>query len=200
MALLLLDLDRFKEVNDTLGHAAGDRLLVEVAARLRGVARPSDTVARLGGDEFAVLLQAADAARVDAVAAALRPALEEPVVIDGHTLSVGASIGSARCPDHGVDGTTLLRHADVAMYVSKRGGLGHTAYDPALDAHDAARLALVADLRQVLGRAGLAVQYQPQVDAHTGQVAGVEAPYWPPPGSRAASTASISSGVGVASG
>ena len=182
LALLLLDLDRFKEVNDTLGHAAGDRLLVEVAARLRGVARPSDTVARLGGDEFAVLLPAADAARVDAVVAVLRPALEEPVVLDGHTLSVGASIGSARCPDHGVDGATLLRHADVAMYVAKRGGLGHTAYDPALDAHDATRLALVADLRQVLDRGGLTVQYQPQVDAHTGRVAGVEALVrWPHP-------------------
>jgi len=181
-ALLLLDLDRFKEVNDTLGHAVGDRLLVEVAARLRGVARPSDTVARLGGDEFAVLLPTADAVRVGAVAAALRPALEESVEIDGQTLSVGVSIGSARCPDHGADGTTLLRHADVAMYVAKRGGLGHVAYNPAHDAHDAARLALVADLRRALDRDELTVHYQPKVDAHTGRIAGVEALVrWPHP-------------------
>ncbi len=181
-ALLLLDLDRFKEVNDTLGHDAGDRLLVEVVARLRGVTHPFDTVARLGGDEFAVLLPTADAARVGAVAAALRLALEEPLVIDGQILSVGVSIGSARCPDHGADGTTLLRHADIAMYVAKRGGLGHVAYDPAHDGHDATRLALVADLRQALDRDELAVHYQPKVDIHTGRVVGVEALVrWPHP-------------------
>ena len=174
-ALLLLDLDRFKDVNDTLGHAVGDRLLVEVAARLRGVARPSDTVARLGGDEFAVLLPTADAARVGAVAAALRPALEESVEIDGHTLSVGVSIGSARCPDHGADGTTLLRHADVAMYVAKRAGSGYAVYDPRHDSYSAGRLMREAELRQALATNELVLHYQPTVDLRTGRATGVEA-------------------------
>jgi len=181
-ALLLLDLDRFKEVNDTLGHHVGDALLQQVGSRISGVLRATDTVARLGGDEFAVVLRDADAAGAVVVAGALRAALEEPFVVEGQALAVGVSIGVALCPAHGTDAATLLQHADVAMYVAKHGQLGHAVYDPSLDGHDTADLALVAELRQALAADELVLHYQPMVHVQTGQICGVEALVrWPHP-------------------
>jgi diguanylate cyclase (GGDEF)-like protein len=179
MALLLLDLDRFQHVNDALGHAVGDRLLVEVGERIRDAVGPGDTVARLGGDEFAVLatrLRGEAAARE--LAARLTAALSAPVVLDGLPVDVGGSIGIALHPEHGADFAALLRHADVAMYDAKHGSAGVAVYTAESDQHSAARLALLADLRHALagpGDGGLAMHYQPQVDIVTGEVVGVEA-------------------------
>ena len=126
VALCLFDIDRFKEVNDTLGHEYGNLLLRQVAERLRRVVRPVDTVARLGGDEFAIVLPGADAAHADAVATVIAEALDTPFLLAGHSLHVGASIGIALGPAHGRDSTTLLRHADVAMYAAKGADGGAT--------------------------------------------------------------------------
>jgi diguanylate cyclase (GGDEF)-like protein/PAS domain S-box-containing protein/excisionase family DNA binding protein len=183
LALLLLDLDRFKEVNDTFGHHRGDDLLRQVAARLRGALRASDTIARLGGDEFAALLPGADEGGARAVATALRAALDVPLVIAGQALQLGASIGVALAPAHGEDAPTLLRHADTAMYAAKHAGDTDVAvYDPAHDPHSPDRLALLAELREAITQGALALHYQPKVALATGQVHGVEALVrWPHP-------------------
>jgi len=176
LALLLLDLDRFKDINDTLGHHVGDALLVQVADRLRGVVRHTDTVARLGGDEFATLLPGADAPGAEAVARAIRAAIEAPFIVEGQTLYVGVSVGIAHAPEQeGADAALLLQQADVAMYAAKRGGLGHAAYDPALDSRGTMHLGLVADLRQAIARGALLLHYQPKVAARGGRSCGVEA-------------------------
>ena len=174
-ALLLLDLDRFKEVNDTLGHPQGDALLRQVADRVRGVVRASDTVARLGGDEFAVLLAACDEEGARGVARDIGTALDPPFALAGLAVHVGTSIGIALSPAHGADGTTLLRHADVALYAAKRGGTGHVVYGAEQDAHSSDRLADVAALRASIAGGDLRLQYQPQMDLRTRQVCGVEA-------------------------
>ncbi len=175
LALLLLDLDRFKEVNDTFGHPRGDELLAEVAARLRAAAREEDTVARLGGDEFAVLLPGGAEVNARAVAGAIRAALEAPIAVDGQPVQVGASIGVAQASAHGDDGATLLRRADVAMYAAKRAQSGVAVYDPAQDQHSLERLALVAELRHALAHDGLVLHYQPKADLASGHMCGVEA-------------------------
>lgn len=157
LALLLIDLDRFKNVNDALGHAVGDRLLVEVSARLTRVVRPQDVVARLGGDEFAIVapgLPDIDGAR--RLADRVVRALAEPVSLDGLPLDVGGSIGIALFPEHGEDFATLMRHADVAMYDAKHRNDTVAVYAAESDHNSAERLSLLADLRRVLelGRAG----------------------------------------------
>ncbi|WP_027658897.1 putative bifunctional diguanylate cyclase/phosphodiesterase [Salinispora fenicalii] len=150
MALLLLDLDRFKHVNDALGHAVGDRLLVEVSARLTEVAG-GDLVARLGGDEFAIVLTGlTDVAEARTRADQVVAALAEPVTLDGLPLDVGGSIGVALFPDHGEDFTTLMRHADVAMYDAKQRNDTVAVYVAESDHNSAERLGLLADLRRVL--------------------------------------------------
>jgi len=182
LALLLLDLDHFKEINDAFGHQRGDALLCGAADRLRGVARAGDTIARLGGDEFAVLLPGADAAGAVRVAHAIRAALDAPLTIDGQMLRVGASVGIALAPTHGADGTTLLRRADMAMYAAKRGRLGQALYEPAQDQHSPERLALIVALRDAIEQGALTLHYQPQVDLASGRVCGVEALVrWPHP-------------------
>jgi len=131
LALLVMDLDRFKNVNDTLGHAAGDTLLKEVGARLATALRVSDTVARLGGDEFAVLLPETNPNCAARVARKLIAAIRQPFTPEGQQIEVGLSIGIAIFPEHGKDVATLQRHADVAMYAAKRAGRGYVAYTAA---------------------------------------------------------------------
>jgi len=174
-AILLLDLDRFKEINDTLGHEAGDALLRELAVRLSAILRQSDTVARLGGDEFAVLApDVGDAARALALAEKLREELSRPVVVSDLGLEVEASIGIARYPAHGTDVETLLRHADVALYIAKEAHVP-TLYDAEHDHYSRARLTLVGELRRAIDEGQLVVHYQPKADMATGAIASVEA-------------------------
>ncbi len=174
-ALLLLDLDRFKDVNDTLGHHHGDQLLREVGTRLQGALRQVDTVARLGGDEFAVLVPGATAEGAAAVADKLRTALHAPLTLDGVTLDLDASIGIAVYPDHGNDTAELLQHADVAMYAAKQTHAGFMVYDPTVDQHSPRRLALLGGLRRALERNELVLHYQPKADLGTGRILGAEA-------------------------
>jgi diguanylate cyclase (GGDEF)-like protein len=174
--LLLLDLDRFKEVNDTLGHHYGDQLLVKVGQRLQAALREVDTVARLGGDEFAVLLSRVETAEgAVAVARKLQASLQEPFLLEGLSLEVEASIGLAIYPEHGNDPDELLQHADIAMYVAKETHAGFVLFDPSLDQHNPRKLALLGELRRAIEHDQLVLHYQPKVDAHTGQVLGVEA-------------------------
>jgi diguanylate cyclase (GGDEF)-like protein len=177
VALLLIDLDRFKDVNDTLGHHWGDVLLKEVSRRLRAAVRPSDTVARLGGDEFAVILPASgDLANVSRLAGKLLEAMEQPVVLDDRPADVRGSIGVVLYPEHGDRAEDLLRRADVAMYVAKQAGGGFAVYAPEHDEHDPAQLALAGELRRAL-EAGdeLVVRLQPQVDLRHRAPCGFEA-------------------------
>jgi diguanylate cyclase (GGDEF)-like protein/PAS domain S-box-containing protein len=175
-ALLLLDLDRFKDVNDTLGHHHGDQLLQQVAHRLQATLRDSDTVARLGGDEFAVLLpQITSLQEATLVAAKLNTAIQAPFTINGLTLDIEASIGLAAYPDHATTPQALLQHADIAMYAAKATHDGPTTYDPTLDHHNPRRLGLLGQLRRALTAGELVVHYQPKADLRTRQILGVEA-------------------------
>jgi len=175
-ALLLLDLDRFKEVNDTLGHHYGDELLVQVGQRLGDALRKVDTIARLGGDEFAVLLPRIETGEgAVAVAKKLQATLQTPFVLEGLTVDVEASIGVALYPDHGNDADELLQRADIAMYAAKGTNAGFVLFDPRQDQHSPKRLALLGELRQAIDHGQLVLHYQPKVDAHTGHVLGVEA-------------------------
>jgi diguanylate cyclase (GGDEF)-like protein/PAS domain S-box-containing protein len=174
--LLVVDLDRFKEVNDTFGYHYGDELLRQVGPRLAGVLRGVDTVARLGGDEFGVLLPGMGcAAEATAVASKLAAALEMPFHVEGVDLDVEASIGVVISGEHGHDVTTLLRHADIAMDVAKTQTLAVFTYDPAFDSHTPSKLALLGDLRRALERSELVLHYQPKVSLSTGDVVGAEA-------------------------
>jgi diguanylate cyclase (GGDEF)-like protein len=173
---LLLDLDRFKEVNDTLGHPAGDQLLQAVAHRLTHSVRPGDLVARLGGDEFAVLLPVIrSAAPAREVAARLRAALSEPFRLDGMTLAVEASIGIAVYPADAPDVEQLMQRADVAMYLAKEHRSGLETYDPARDRNSPARLTLLGDLRRAVDRGAIELRYLPKVWLADGRAAGLEA-------------------------
>ena len=172
VAVLVLDLDRFKEVNDTLGHSHGDLLLIEVAKRLPAVLRDCDTVARLGGDEFAVLLDAATVEGAIEVADRITGALQETFVLDGVALDLEASIGIAVGRDQVAD---LLRRGDVAMYEAKDQHRPYAVYAPERESNTPARLALLGDLRRALSRENeLSLHYQPKIDAVTGEVRGVE--------------------------
>ncbi len=174
--LLLIDLDRFKEINDTFGHHYGDELLRQVGPRLAGALREVDTVARLGGDEFAVLLPDVHSVHdALAVAGTLQAALETPFRVEGVELDVEASIGVVRSGEHGTDPTVLLQHADIAMYVAKTQQLGVFAYDPGVDGHSPAKLALLGDLRRALEHGQLVLHYQPQISTSTAEVVSAEA-------------------------
>ena len=176
VAVMLMDLDRFKEINDTLGHHSGDLLLREIGPRLQAALRTNDTVARLGGDEFAVLLGSVPSAEsAVAVAQKLRDALSEPFSLDGLTVEAEASIGVALSPDHGTDAPTLLQRADVAMYVAKRTNTGVEVYASDHDRNSRRRLALISDLRRAIAAGELLLRYQPIVDVRTGEVRAVEA-------------------------
>jgi diguanylate cyclase (GGDEF)-like protein len=175
-AVLLVDLDHFKEINDTLGHYVGDQLLKQVGARLRTVMRAGDTVARLGGDEFGVLACDLDG-RADAelVAERLVSTLMQPFTIDGVRLAVQASVGIAMSPDHGDDATTLMQRADVALYAAKEHRGTYACYQPENDLHSVEKLALLGELREGINDGQLRVYYQPKCDATTGELVGLEA-------------------------
>jgi diguanylate cyclase (GGDEF)-like protein len=175
LTVMMLDLDRFKEINDMLGHAAGDVVLKQVAMRLQAALRDSDTVARLGGDEFALVLPQADTDLVRVIARRIALALRTPVEFEGQPLDVAASIGSAMYPQHGTDAGTLIRHADAAMYVAKRNNSGHAFYDPSYDIGQREHLSLLSELRRAVEESQLRAYYQPQVDLASGHVRGVEA-------------------------
>jgi diguanylate cyclase (GGDEF)-like protein len=164
LAVLTMDLDRFKHVNDTLGHHMGDLLLREVAYRLhRALQRRTDTVARLGGDEFAVLLPTEGVDGAKLVARKIVEVLSEPLTIEGHLVDVGASTGIACYPEHGEDADTLMRRADVAMYSAKRAGTGFEIYDSRQDQNTPARLSLLGELRHAVEHDQLALLFQPRV-------------------------------------
>ena len=176
VALFLLDLDRFKEINDTLGHQVGDALLQLVGGRLAAVVRPQDTVARLGGDEFALLASDIDGddAAVE-IAERIRTALSEPFKHDGMSFEIEASIGIALHPDHGNDFETLLQRSDVAMYIAKERKTGIEVYSTETDRHSTIRLGMLAELRGALENDQLELHYQPKADLRTGDIVGVEA-------------------------
>jgi diguanylate cyclase (GGDEF)-like protein/PAS domain S-box-containing protein len=175
-AVAMMDLDRFKDVNDSLGHHAGDTLLVEIGQRLRRTLRSSDTVARLGGDEFGVLISKPRSdSDVVTVIEKIRSALELPVTIDGLGLPAEASIGIAMFPQHGEDVDTLLRHADVAMYGAKEEKGGFAFYEKSRNEADPARLTLVSELRRAIEQRELVLYYQPKAQLSSGAVQSVEA-------------------------
>jgi diguanylate cyclase (GGDEF)-like protein len=175
VALLVIDLDRFKEINDTFGHQYGDVLLREIGPRLADVLGPEDTIARLGGDEFAVLLPQANSVQAEQVARDVLAALDDPFVISDSSVDIGGSIGIALSPEHGADSDVLLRRADVAMYLAKRGGRGFATYSPDQDQHTPDRLTMVGELRRAIEADELTLAYQPKVSLCTGQCVGVEA-------------------------
>jgi diguanylate cyclase (GGDEF)-like protein len=175
VAVLLLDLDRFKEINDTLGHQSGDLLLQALAERLDTLIRTTDTVARLGGDEFAVISPGAgDSESALQLADRIRAGLEEPFALDGLTLEVETSVGIALFPQHGEDVEALIRHADVAMYLGKKTHRP-TLYSTKDDHYSPDRLALVGELRRAVAESELVVHYQPLVDLSSGGAQRAEA-------------------------
>ena len=176
LAVLYLDVDRFKHINDSLGHAIGDRLLQSIALRLTACVRTSDTVSRQGGDEFVIMLVDINGARDAAIGAEkLLHSLRLPYVLDAHELHVSASIGIAICPQDGTEADALLRNADSAMYEAKQQGRNnYQFYRKALNESALARQSLEGDLRHAITRQQLELQYQPIMDVRSGHVAGVE--------------------------
>jgi diguanylate cyclase (GGDEF)-like protein len=170
-AVMFLDIDHFKEVNDTLGHETGDVLLQALATRLSQEMRESETLARLGGDEFGILCSGSGVL----LAERLHRALHEPFKLHDFSLEVGMSVGIATFPEHGDDVDTLLRHADVAMYLAKEAHAGTAFYDSEQDSNDKARLSLAGELRRAIEEEELVLHYQPKAELATGCVVGVEA-------------------------
>ncbi|MCB2182152.1 MAG: EAL domain-containing protein [Desulfobulbaceae bacterium] len=176
LAFLLLDLDHFKEINDTLGHYNGDRLLKHLALRLQNVMRASDTLARLGGDEFGILLPIIkESDDVQIVAGKIQKSLRSPFVLEGLKLEVQASMGIAIYPEHGKDVDTLMQRADVAMYVAKQDNQQVTVYSTELDKHTPQKLTLVGELRQAIENEELRLHYQPKIDLRSDSIKSVEA-------------------------
>jgi len=177
LAVLFLDLDGFKQVNDTLGHSIGDELLVQVAQRLHTQVRPNDTVARFGGDEFAILVEdLTDPGFTITLAERVNVVLKAPYQLGGQPVHVSASVGIAHFGEHAADAEQLLRNADLAMYQAKAAATGgYALYDPRMHEGLVERVRLETDLRVALETDGLAVDYQPLIDLRTGKVTGVEA-------------------------
>jgi diguanylate cyclase (GGDEF)-like protein len=174
LSVFMLDLDRFKYVNDTLGHAAGDLVLKEVAQRLRKLLRESDSIARLGGDEFAMILPSVDTEHVTTVAHKILRALEVPIIVSGQPIDVGTSIGIANYPEHGEDTRTLLQCADVSMYAAKRDKTGYCIYHGGLEEHGREHLTLLGELRRAVEQNQFELYYQPKIDVKLGCVTAVE--------------------------
>jgi diguanylate cyclase (GGDEF)-like protein len=175
MTVLVMDLDGFKEINDTLGHEAGDRVLRQVAERLRARLREVDTVARLGGDEFAVVLPSTDVHGAERTARKLLEDLAQPIAIGARPIAVRASIGIARFPEDGSTGDTLLRHADLAMYLAKADGSSVEVYRMNGGGRTHRRLEISGDLPEAIGRGQFFLEYQPVLHLRTGAVISVEA-------------------------
>ncbi len=175
VAFLILDLDRFKDVNDTLGHHIGDLLLRKIALRLKGSLREDDTIARLGGDEFAILLPETDREEARAFADRVIEELRKPFEVQGLTLQVDTSIGVAMYPQHGREATLLIQRADVAMYVAKKVRNTVAIYDPVDDYNSVRHLTLKGELRRALEDESLVLHYQPKICTVSGRVDGVEA-------------------------
>ena len=175
VSLMLIDLDGFKEVNDSLGHSAGDALLQSIGDRLVAALPGSALVSRVGGDEFALMVEVGEAHELQMLAARLRGVIEEPVSIDGLDLTVRASVGLTLATRQDTDAVHLLRRADVAMYRAKNLRLGESLYDPDHDDYSRGRLQEVESLRQGIARGELRMYYQPQVDARTQEVTAMEA-------------------------
>jgi diguanylate cyclase (GGDEF)-like protein len=176
VAVMLMDLDRFKEINDALGHQIGDLVLQEMSQRLTKVVREGDTIARLGGDEFALVVNSLeDVGAVQIVANRILRAFDEPFMINGMALHIGTSLGIAIHPEQGHTPEVLIQRADVAMYVAKANQSGFEYYSPDSDHHSPARLGLVDELRSAIEERQLSLNYQPKVHFETGRVIGVEA-------------------------
>lgn len=175
LALLMIDLDQFKIVNDTLGHQVGDHLLTCIGQRFQRTLREVDTLGRLGGDEFAVVVPETDYESASLVASKLQAVLETPVTVEGNSFSIGASIGIALFPDHGQDPASLFKHADTAMYVAKRNRDDYAFYCDEFDDHHTDRLALISDLRAAISNSAIDIALQPKFDLRTGLVTGAEA-------------------------
>jgi diguanylate cyclase (GGDEF)-like protein len=176
LPLLLIDLDHFKELNDTLGHHAGDRLLQEIRPRLMAGVPEADLIARVGGDEFALLLPpGSTAAQAQRAAERLLREIEQPFRFQGLTLLVRASAGIAVFPEHGRDVETLMQRADIAMYSAKARGIDHEVYSASRDGHSRARLALIGELPDAITNGQIVTYYQPKFDLVTGAIAGAEA-------------------------
>jgi diguanylate cyclase (GGDEF)-like protein len=175
ISIFVMDLDRFKYVNDTLGHGVGDHVLRQVAQRLTSVVASIGCVARLGGDEFAVLLTGAAAAKVVDCAKGIVAALEGPFLYEGQPLDVGTSVGIARFPQHGRDAQTLVRNADIAMYVAKRNKTGLAIYNAYYDSTQQEHLSLLGELRRAVERNELLLMYQPKVSLRSSNVSAAEA-------------------------
>ena len=175
VTVMLLDIDRFKEVNDALGHETGDLLLREFGERIRPKLRIHETLARLGGDEFGILLPTGSADEATLIAERVHDALTEPFALRGLSLEVATSIGIATHPHHGDDADTLLQHADVAMYLAKEAHVGTTVYDADQDENDAERLALAGELRSAIEDDQLILHFQPKADLESGRIVGAEA-------------------------
>jgi diguanylate cyclase (GGDEF)-like protein len=174
LTILMMDLDRFKYVNDTLGHSVGDHVLCEVSARLQRTVTSAACIARLGGDEFAILVRHADHDFAE-TSRQIIAALEAPIFYEGQPLDVGTSIGIAHYPEHGGDAQTLVRNADIAMYAAKRNKSGFATYDPHYDTSQQEHLSLLGELRRAVDRDELRLHYQPKVSLHSSRVNAVEA-------------------------
>jgi diguanylate cyclase (GGDEF)-like protein len=174
LTILMMDLDRFKYVNDTLGHGVGDHVLREVSARLKRTVKGAECIARLGGDEFAILLRHADD-DFSEIARQIIAVLEAPIFYEGQPLDVGTSIGIAHFPEHGRDAQTLVRNADIAMYAAKRNKTGFATYERDYDTTQQEHLSLLSELRRAVDRNELRLHYQPKVSLHSSHVSAVEA-------------------------
>ncbi len=175
LSLLVIDLDRFKEVNDTLGHIAGDNLLIKVGEVISSSVRAVDTVARFGGDEFSVLLVDTNSEQAMSICRKIQKALSKTFIIDSVEVSIGASIGISLFPDHSDDVYGLLRYADIAMYSAKNNKAGFEIYNPEEDEYTLSRLAMINDLRDAIENKKLDVHYQPVIDMKTDTLVSVEA-------------------------
>src|SRR5690349_7181110 len=175
LSILMMDLDRFKYVNDTLGHGVGDHVLREVGTRLGRAVTDAECIARLGGDEFAILLRCGSDANCIETAKRIIAALEVPILYEDQPLDVGTSIGIAHYPEHGRDAQTLVRNADIAMYAAKRNKAGYAIYDPHYDTSQQEHLSLLGELRRAVERNELRLYYQPKVSLHSSNISAVEA-------------------------